>query len=539
MPIQITRHTEQFSSSGQIAIEDLTLIAEAGFHTIICNRPDDEDGGQHVASAELAKQAAALGLQFAYLPVGRTGIAPQEGVAMHALLAELPAPVLAFCRSGTRSTNLFRLVGESTATGRPDMQPNTRPQAGSAADANSFDVVVVGGGSAGIAVVASLLQRQPALRIAIVEPSEQHYYQPAWTLVGAGEFDIRKTVRPTASVIPSGAQWIQRAVAFFAPDERRVGLAGGRVLVYQQLIVCAGLQLAWDKIEGLEETLGKHGVTSNYRYDLAPYTWELVAGLKRGKAIFTQPGMPIKCAGAPQKAVYLSCDHWARNGVDGNIEVEFCNAGGVLFGVATFVPVLMSYMKKYRVKLSFNANLVKVDGPRKLAWFDVKDEAGNVSRVEKNFDMLHVVPPQLAPDVVRRSPLADAAGWCEVDHATLQHPRFPDVFALGDVCSAPNAKTVAAVRKQVVVVAENLLALRSGQALPTKYDGYGACPLTVEKGKIVLAEFGYGGKLLPTFPLAPTVPRRSAWYLKAAILPAVYWHLVLKGREWLARPSVK
>jgi len=327
MPIQITRHTEQFSSSGQIAIDDLTLIAEAGFRSVICNRPDDEDGGQHVASAELEKQAAALGMQFAYLPVGRSGMAPEQAAAMHALLVQLPGPVLAFCRSGARSTNLFRLAGDSAATA----QSGTQPQANAAADASSFDVVVVGGGSAGIAVVASLLQRQPGLRIAIVEPSEQHYYQPAWTLVGAGEFDVRKTVRPTASVIPSGAQWIQRAVAFFAPDEQRVGLADGRVLTYQQLIVCAGLQLAWDKIEGLEETLGKHGVTSNYRYDLAPYTWELVAGLKRGKAIFTQPGMPIKCAGAPQKAVYLSCDHWARNGVDGNIEVEFCNAGGVLF----------------------------------------------------------------------------------------------------------------------------------------------------------------------------------------------------------------
>lgn len=537
MPIQITRHTEQFACSGQITIDDLTTIAEAGFHTVICNRPDDEDGGGHAASTVLAQQAAALGLQFAYLPVARSGITPDQGAAMQALLVQLPGPVLAFCRSGTRSTNLFRLAGDSVATVGSTAQGKSATQ--SAASASNFDVVVVGGGSAGIAVAASLLQRQPQLRLAIIEPSDRHYYQPAWTLAGAGLFDITKTVRPTASVMPSGAQWIKHAVAFFAPDEQRVGLADGSTLGYQQLIVCTGLQLAWDKIEGLEETLGKHGVTSNYRYDLAPYTWELVQGLKRGKAIFTQPAMPIKCAGAPQKALYLSCDHWARTGVSGNIEVEFCNAGGALFGVAAFVPVLMTYIEKYRAKLSFNANLVKVDGPRKLAWFDVKDSAGNITQVEKAFDVLHVVPPQLAPDVVRRSPLADAAGWCEVDHATLQHPRYPNVFSLGDVCSAPNAKTVAAIRKQVVVVAENLLALRGGQTLPTKYDGYGACPLTVEKGKIVLAEFGYGGKLLPTFPLTPTVPRRSAWYLKTLILPALYWHLVLKGREWLARPSVK
>lgn len=154
------------------------------------------------------------------------------------------------------------------------------------------------------------------------------------------------------------------------------------------------------------------------------------------------------------------------------------------------------------------------------------------SPVLKTFDMLHVVPPQQAPDVIRRSELADKAGWFETDPVTLQHPRYPEIFALGDVCNTPNAKTAAATRKQVVVVAENLLALRKGVALPKRYDGYGSCPLTVENGKVILAEFGYGGKLLPTFALDPTVPRKSAWLLKATLLPWFYWQGMLKGREW-------
>jgi sulfide:quinone oxidoreductase len=278
--------------------------------------------------------------------------------------------------------------------------------------------------------------------------------------------------------------------------------------------------------------LGKNGVTSNYRADLAPYTWKLVREMKRGKALFCQPPLPIKCAGAPQKAMYLSCDHWLRGGVLHDIEVEFDLAGPTLFGVAAFVPALMKYVEKYRAKLRFNSTLVKVDGASRLAWFDVKNERGAVSREVRQFDMLHVVPPQVAPEVVRTSVLADKAGWCEVNHATLQHPRYSNVFSLGDVCSTPNAKTAAAVRKQVVVVAENLLAQRDGRPLARAYDGYGACPLTVELGKVVLAEFGYGGKLLPTFPLDPTVPRRSAWWLKVILLPWVYWHLLLKGQEW-------
>lgn len=406
--------------------------------------------------------------------------------------------------------------------------------AASSGNTETFDVVVIGGGAAGIGVTASLLRRRPGLRIAIVEPAERHFYQPAWTLVGGGAFNIDDTVRPMSSVMPQQARWIQASASAIEPQQHCVRLADGRTVGYRSLIVCPGLRLAWEKIEGLEETLGKNGVTSNYRFDLAPYTWKLVSELKNGRAIFTQPAMPIKCAGAPQKALYLSCDHWLKTRVLGQIDVEFNLAGDVLFGVAAFVPSLTKYMERYHAALAFGSNLVSVDGARKIAAFSVKDAAGGVVRIEKPFDMLHVVPTQLPPDVVSKSELADKAGWCEVDHATLVHPRYPDVFALGDACAAPNAKTAAAVRKQIVVVAENLLAKTDGKPLPARYDGYGACPLTVEKGKVVLAEFGYGGKLLPTFPLDPTVPRVLAWHLKTGVLPWLYWNGMLKGREWLA-----
>ncbi len=401
----------------------------------------------------------------------------------------------------------------------------------------SGDIVVIGGGSAGIGLLASLLKRDPDLNITLIEPSDHHCYQPAWTLVGGGAYELEKTRRPLADVLPNGVTWVQAAVTELLPDEDTLVLDSGQRVTWNNLIVCPGLRLAWEKVEGLEETLGQHGVTSNYSYESAAYTWQLVQQLKGGKAIFTQPAMPIKCAGAPQKAMYLSCDHWLRQGDLKHIDVEFNLAGAALFGVATFVPPLMKYVEKYHARLAFNANLVKVDGPARKAWFEVKDAEGNVTVEEKSFDLLHVVPPQVAPDFIRHSPLADAAGWCEVNPHSLQHLRYPHIFGLGDVCGTPNAKTAAAVRKQIVVVAENLLALRKQAPLPLKYDGYGSCPLTVEKGKVVLAEFGYGGKLLPTFPLDPTRARRSMWFLKATLLPWFYWNGMLKGREWLTRLS--
>ncbi|AZE67984.1 sulfide:quinone oxidoreductase [Pseudomonas synxantha] len=401
----------------------------------------------------------------------------------------------------------------------------------------SGDIVVIGAGSAGIGLVASLLKRDPHLNITLIEPNDYHCYQPAWTLVGGGAYDLAKTRRPLADVLPNGVSWVQAAVSELLPDEQTLVLDSGQRVTWNNLIVCPGLRLAWEKIEGLQDTLGRHGVTSNYSYEHAAYTWQLVQQLKGGKALFTQPAMPIKCAGAPQKAMYLSCDHWLKQGNLNNIDVEFNLAGAALFGVPTFVPPLMKYVEKYNARLAFNSNLVKVDGPARKAWFEVKDAEGKVNVEEKTFDMLHVVPPQLAPDFIRQSPLADAAGWCEVNPHSLQHLRYPHIFGLGDVCGTSNAKTAAAVRKQIVVVAENLLALRKQAPLPLKYDGYGSCPLTVEKGKVVLAEFGYGGKLLPTFPLDPTRARRSMWFLKATLLPWFYWNGMLKGREWLTRLS--
>lgn len=401
----------------------------------------------------------------------------------------------------------------------------------------SGDIVVIGGGSAGIGLLASLLKRDPHLNITLIEPSEYHCYQPAWTLVGGGAYDVKKTRRPMADVLPNGVSWVQSAVSELLPDEQTLVLDSGQRVTWNNLIVCPGLRLAWEKVEGLQDTLGQNGVTSNYSYEHAAYTWQLVQQLKGGKAIFTQPAMPIKCAGAPQKAMYLSCDHWLKHGNLNNIDVEFDLAGAALFGVATFVPPLMKYVEKYNARLVFNSNLVKVDGPARKAWFEVKDAEGNVTVAEKTFDLLHVVPPQVSPDFIRQSPLADAAGWCEVNPHSLQHLRYPHIFGLGDVCGTTNAKTAAAVRKQIVVVAENLLALRKQAPLPLKYDGYGSCPLTVEKGKVVLAEFGYGGKLLPTFPLDPTQARRSMWFLKATLLPWFYWNGMLKGREWLTRLS--
>ena len=399
----------------------------------------------------------------------------------------------------------------------------------------NHDVVIIGGGAGGLAAAASLLRRQPKLDIAVVEPREVHDYQPGYTLIGAGIFSVADVRRPMAKVMPKGVTRLKAAVKAFKPEDNLVVLEGGEEVAYRLLIVATGNRLDFAAIAGLTDTLGRNGVTSNYRSDLAPYTWELVRDLRMGRAVFTQPPMPIKCAGAPQKAMYLSCSHWEREHVLVEIDVEFHTAAPTLFGVKEYVPALQETVERYGIDVHFGSTLIAVDGPAQTATF--KTENGEVTR---DFDMLHVTPPQRPVEIVADSPLADAGGYVEVDQFSLQHKRYPNVFALGDIGNMPNAKTAAAVRKQAPVVAENALAVLSGKELHAAYDGYGSCPLTVERGKILLAEFGYGGVLLPSFPkfvIDGTRPSRLAWHLKKDLLPAIYWDVMLKGHEWLAHPA--
>jgi sulfide:quinone oxidoreductase len=400
----------------------------------------------------------------------------------------------------------------------------------------AYQVVILGGGAGGIATAASLLRRSPNLRILIVEPSSYHYYQPGWTLVGGGVFQPSQTRRKTADVLPKGIDWAQTSVSSIEPQEKAVTLTNGAIIHYEQLIVALGLELNWKAIKGLDNYLGTEGITSNYAFEHAPYTFELIRSLKGGTALFTQPSMPIKCAGAPQKAMYLACSYWEKANILKDIEVTFYNAGESLFGVRDYLPALLEYIDRYGIKLQPHCNLIEVDALKRKAFFETRLDDGSKARIEKDYDMLHICPPQTPPSLIKASSLSNETGWLEVNPETLQHMHYPDIFGIGDVIGTSNAKTAAAVRKQAPVLAQNLINHRHKQPLAKAYQGYGSCPLTVEHGKIVLAEFGYQGVLQPTFPewfLKGKHPTRIAWHLKTQLLPSVYWHLMLKGREWL------
>lgn len=399
--------------------------------------------------------------------------------------------------------------------------------------ATHHQVLIVGGGTAGITVAASLRKRAPRrLDIAIVEPTEQHYYQPAFTLVGAGLYELDKTRRPVVQLAPPRVALIRAAVAEFQPEQNTVKLSNGEFVNYDWLIVCTGLGLDWDKVQGLAATLGQNGVCSNYSPNSVRYTAELIRALKPGaRVVFTQPPLPFKCPGAPQKIAYLTADHLRRKRMLKNCELSYYVHAPVIFGVPYFARQLVKVAERYGITVNYQHNLVAVDGAAKTASFEIVGGDRQGQRVTVPYDMLHVSPPQSPPAVVKSSPLANSAGFVEVDQKTMRHVRYRNVFSLGDVCSTPNSKTAAAVRKQSPVVVRNLLHAMKGKETTAAYDGYASCPLTTARGKAIVAEFIYGGKVTPTWPMNPARETRLGWWIKTSGLPIFYWNYMLKGHE--------
>lgn len=404
--------------------------------------------------------------------------------------------------------------------------------------AGHHKILIIGGGAAGITVAASLQRHGVrAGDIAIVEPSDTHYYQPAFTLVGAGLFDMDKTRRSTDTLIPPGVTRIAASANAFAPDTNSVTLSTGETLTYDYLVVATGLKLDWDKVEGLSAALGHDGVCSNYSPTHVTYTLDCIKSLKPGgKAVFTQPPLPFKCPGAPQKIVYLTVDDLKRRGIRDQVDIEYYVHAPVIFGVPFFARQLVKVAEACGIKISYQHNLVAVNSKAKRATFEIVGGDKQGQRIEVAYDMLHVSPPQSPPDAIKSSPLANAAGWVEVNQNSMQHVRYANIFSLGDVASTPNSKTAAAVRKQAPVVVRNILKLMHGAAVENGYDGYASCPLTTANGKAIIAEFVYGGKVTPTLPLLdPGKERWLSWWIKKSFLPALYWNYMLRGHEWFPK----
>lgn len=389
-------------------------------------------------------------------------------------------------------------------------------------------ILIVGAGTAGISIAARLIRKDPTLKnnVSIVDPSDKHYYQPFFTLIGAGDAKLDNNVRSQQSLIPNGVKFINDAITLFHPENNSVDTKNGNTLTYDYLVVTAGIQLNWGNIKGLDESMGKNGVCSIYSAETVESTWKAMQNVKKGHAIFTQPGTPIKCAGAPQKIMHLSHEYFQRSGVRDHVTIEFISGMPTLFPVKRYYPILKELADERNIKESFNLELIEVDGDKQEATFK-NSESGET--ITHQFSMLHVTPLMSAPTFIKNSPLVDESGWVSVDMHTLKHTKYNNIFSAGDCSNLPTAKTGAGIRKQAPVLVENLIGTIKNKKITASYDGYASCPLVVGYDKVILAEFIYGFKPQETFPIDQRIPRRSMFLMKKNILPMMYWNGMLKG----------
>ncbi|KAF8507244.1 hypothetical protein JB92DRAFT_2961374 [Gautieria morchelliformis] len=421
----------------------------------------------------------------------------------------------------------------------------TRFASTEAANMPKAKVLVVGGGTGGLTVANQIFNRfkksgKPLQGgdIMILDNAYYHYYQPGWTLVGGGLKDkgSKALRRPLASLVPPHITLRPENVATFSPSTSSVTTSSGDTISYDILVVAAGIQINWESISGglsgaLADPLS--GVSSIYSYNTCDKTWHDIEAMRTGKAIFTQPAGPVKCAGAPQKIMWLAWDRFRQTGRGGNIKIEFWNGMPTMFSVPKYAEILNTIRIERDIRAEFSHNLVSIEPASRIATFKKADG----STVETDYSFLHVTPPMGAPNFIKESPIADAAGWVNVNESTLQHknPEYSNVFALGDCSSLPTSKTAAAITAQAPVVAENVFRLMdTGKISNAAYDGYTSCPLLTSYNKLLLAEFTYGAKPKETFHNMLSIdqgkPRRSFYYLKRDFFPWVYFNYFVTGK---------
>jgi len=388
-----------------------------------------------------------------------------------------------------------------------------------------YDVVIVGGGCGGIGAASQLLMKDRGLKIAIVEPSDEHYYQPGWTLAGANLLPMKSTVDRMSNVMPKKVTWVKQKCETFDPENNKVVTDGGE-LTYGMLLVTPGIKLHFDRVKGLIPTLGKNGVCSNYSFTTAPFTKQFAESTKKGTFIFTSPATPIKCGGAPLKAAYLIDDLSRRLGNRDSQNFKFCAGGIACFGVPYYRGPLEELLAERGIENIVSHNLVEVRGEEQIAVF----QTGPESQTEMKFDFLHVVPPQGPHDFMAKSPLADASGFCEVDKGTTQHVKYPNVFGIGDASNMPASKTAAATVSQATVASSNMLDFRAGRAFSKSYNGYAGCPIVVSNKLCIMAEFGYDGVPMESLKfMDQRKPSRLWFHMKRDAFPTMYWWGILTG----------
>ncbi|KAM3959224.1 sulfide quinone oxidoreductase [Aphomia sociella] len=394
----------------------------------------------------------------------------------------------------------------------------------------SCKLLVVGGGSGGCTIAAKFARRLQKNAVIVLEPSKDHYYQPLFTLVGAGVTRVSDTCRLEESVLPTNAKWIRDAAECIDPEKGFVKTKEGHVINYEYIVIAVGLKNDYSKVPGLSEALQDRnsGVSTIFDAQYCENTWRDIQKFKGGDAIFTYPDTLIKCPGAPQKIVYLAESYFTKTNVRSKSNVMFNTCLPVIFGVKKYADALLKVVERKKINVNYKTVLKEVrHGKKEAVFFNTDDKTKETTM---QYNMLHVAPPMKTPEFLNTSTsIVDQAGFLCVDKFTLQHTKYPNIYGIGDCTNTPNSKTAAAIAKQCYVLEQNLLSTMKKDNPKEKYDGYGACPLLTSYSTCILAEFVYDGVPRETLPFNQARESTIAFYMKKHLFPALYWNLMLKG----------
>lgn len=389
----------------------------------------------------------------------------------------------------------------------------------------TFDVLIIGGGSAGVTAAARILRKGHFKTLAVLDPSSTHYYQPLWTLVGGGLVNKVITAKPMKSVLPQGACWIQEKAIELIPRENKVRTEKSE-FSYKYLIIATGIVPDWTFAEGLKENIGKNNVCSVYDYKYADYTFDVLKNAKSGNMIYTMPTGLLKCGGAPQKIMWLSEDYCQRFKKRSSFSFNFNKEGDGIFGVEKYRLVLEKLVQERNIHTHYHQKLINVDGLHRKATFKHLQSGEETTT---SYEMLHVSPHFHTHEFIAKSELANEKGEISVDAKTLQSTHYKNIFSLGDCSSCPTGKTGAGIRKQAPVLVDNLISQDTGHPLDKEYNGYTACPILTRHNRVILCEFDYDGNPTESFPFNQARERYSMFLFKRYLLPEIYWKLMLKG----------
>ncbi len=324
------------------------------------------------------------------------------------------------------------------------------------------EVLIVGGGNAGISLAARLL-RDGASDVAVVAPQPVHRYRPLLNYVSAGEASMADLDRPMQDVLPAGCRWIQDSVVAVDPAVSTVRTRAGRTLRWSTLVLCPGMVEDWAATPGLQAAYLDGWAVSSYVPSAAPQVWPRLTALRSGSVLFSVPPEPAPCAPTALKPLLMACDHWQRAGVLADIDVRLVLPEATATGLPAADERLESILASYGVEVLREARITEVDPDGRAV--TVATPTG--PRVLGDLDVAHAVPHYRAPQWIAGSGLAadQAPGLVDIDPGTLRHRRHASIWALGDAADLRTRSSGGGLRRQVDILAKNIAAAARRQAV--------------------------------------------------------------------------